>query len=43
MKADQEQFGATPYCTSTRDAPPPLVTTKFTVKDDGKDGLSLSV
>ena len=37
MNVDQEQHGATPYLTSTRDTPPPLVTTKFTVKDDGKD------
>ena len=36
MKADQDQRGgATPYRTSTRGLPPPLVTTKFVVQDDG--------
>lgn len=37
MKADQEQRGgATPYRTSTRGVPPPLVSTQFTVQDDGE-------
>lgn len=35
MKLDQEQRGSTPYLTSTRGIPPPLVTTDFTVQDDG--------
>ena len=39
MKADQEQRGgATPYRTSTRGIPPPLVTTDYLVQDDGKLG-----
>jgi protein transport protein SEC24 len=35
MKLDQEQRGAVPFRTSTRGIPPPLVTTNFTVFDDG--------
>lgn len=37
MKTDQElRGGATPYRTSTRGAPPPLVSTEFIVQDDGE-------
>ena len=35
MKADQEQHGSNPYRTTTQGIPPPLVTTTFTVQDDG--------
>ena len=35
MKSDQDQRGSIPYSTSSRDMPPPLVTTNFTVIDDG--------
>ncbi len=36
MKADQEQHKASPYRTTTQGVPPPLVTTAFTVQDDGR-------
>ena len=36
MKTDQEQRGNPPYQTSTRGIPPPLVSTDFTVHDDGE-------
>ena len=35
MKSDQDQRGSSPYHTSTRGVPPPLVTTAFTVLDQG--------
>jgi protein transport protein SEC24 len=35
MRLDQEQRGSAPYHTSSRGIPPPLVTTNFTVVDDG--------
>ena len=35
MKSDQDQRGSIPYSTSSRDMPPPLVTTDFTVIDEG--------
>lgn len=36
MQLDQEQRGSAPYHTSSRGIPPPLVTTNFTVVDDGE-------
>ena len=36
MRLDQEQRGSAPYHTSSRGIPPPLVTTNFTVVDDGE-------
>ncbi len=36
MKSDQEQRGSVPYATSSRDMAPPLVTTEFSVIDDGE-------
>ena len=36
MKSDRDQHGSVPYRTSTRGVPPPLITTDFTVQDDGK-------
>ncbi len=42
MKSDQDQRGgATPYRTSTRGLPPPLVTTQFIVQDDGEGHVSI--
>ena len=36
MKLDQDQRGSIPFHTSARGIPPPLVTTNFTVIDDGE-------
>eukprot|EP00731_Ephydatia_muelleri_P029503 Em0021g26a len=35
MKQDHEQRASSLFCTTTRGIPPPLVTTQFTVQDDG--------
>ena len=41
MKLDQDQRGSAPFHTSTRGVPPPLVTTDFTVIDDGEQRVNL--
>ena len=36
IEGDRESRGSTVYSTATRGIPPPLVTTEFTVEDNGK-------
>lgn len=36
IEGDQELRGSTIYSTATRGIPPPLVTTEFTVEDNGE-------